>query len=161
MFSAEAAEVTAALGNQVVTIRHIGSTAIPGIKAKPIIDLLVVIRDIERMDDYDETMAELGYEPMGEHGIPGRRFFRKPGKDTRTHHVHVYGRGHPEVSRHLDFREHLRAHPQDAQAYSELKEELAQRFPEDVDRYVEGKSALIEEIDAKARAWRERRPADP
>ena len=154
MFSAEAAKIAAVLGDQVVATLHIGSTAIPGIKAKPIIDLLVVVQDIERIDDYHEAMEGLGYEPMGEHGIPGRRFYRKPGKDTRTHHVHVYAQGHSEVQRHLDFRDYLRAHPLDAQAYSRLKERLAVKFPDDADRYVQGKSALIEEIDAKAKAWR-------
>lgn len=156
MFSAEAARIVAVLGDQVVTTLHIGSTAIPGIKAKPIIDLLVVVKDIERIDDHNAAMEGLGYEPMGEHGIPGRRFYRKPGKHTRTHHVHVYAPGHPEVKRHLDFRDYLRAHPVDAQAYSRLKEQLALRFPKDADRYVQGKSALIEEIDAKAKAWRNR-----
>jgi len=113
------------------------------------------MRDIEKMDDFNDAMIGLGYEPMGEHGISGRRFFRKPDEFTRTHHVHVFGTGHTDIERHIKFRDYLIAHPEEAQAYGRLKEDLARKFPEDIDSYSDGKSEFIREIDAKAKAWAE------
>ena len=153
MFDAEAEDIAVILGAELVAIHHIGSTAIPAIKAKPIIDLLVEVRQIEKIDAFNDAMIGLGYESLGEHGIPGRRFFRKPDEFTRTHHVHVFGTGHPDIDRHLNFRDYLISHPNEGQAYGRLKEDLARRFPEDIDSYVEGKSEFIREIDAKAKAW--------
>jgi GrpB-like predicted nucleotidyltransferase (UPF0157 family) len=154
LFEAEADELTAILGQEVVAIHHIGSTAIPGISAKPIIDMLVEVHDIEKIDDFNEEMIQLGYQPKGEFGIPGRRFFIKGGDATRTHHVHVFQTGNPEVERYLDFRDYMTAHPEEAQAYGRLKAQLAQKFPEDIDSYMEGKDRFIKEIDRKAQAWR-------
>ena len=153
LFDAEAEDIAVILGAELVAIHHIGSTAIPGIKAKPVIDLLVEVHDIEKIDDFNAAMVGMGYESMGEHGIPGRRFFRKPGQSVRTHHTHVFGVGHPDIERHLNFRDYLIAHPEEAQVYGRLKEDLARRFPENIDSYVEGKSEFIREIDVKAKAW--------
>ena len=88
-FEAEADIWRRLLGKDVVAIHHVGSTAIPGICAKPIIDLLVVVRDIERVDELDAEMVSRGYLPRGEYGIPGRRFFIK---GTETHRTHPYSR---------------------------------------------------------------------
>jgi len=154
LFQAEAAIITQALGQEVVAIHHIGSTAIPGISAKPIIDILVDVRDILRIDACNPAMLRLGYEPKGEYGIPGRRFFIKGGDEQRSHHVHVFQCGNPEIQRHLDFRDYLIAHPETAQEYSQLKQELARRFPTDIDAYMAGKDAFIREIDRRACAWR-------
>jgi len=155
MFDAEAEDIAVILGEELVAIHHIGSTAIPGIKAKPVIDLLVEVHDIEKIDAFNDAMIGLGYESLGEHDIPGRRFFRKPDEFTRTHHVHTFGTGHPDIDRHLNFRDYLIAHPEEAQAYGHLKEDLARRFPEDIESYVEGKSEFIREIDVKAKTWAE------
>jgi GrpB-like predicted nucleotidyltransferase (UPF0157 family) len=100
-------------------------------------------------------MMRLGYQPKGEFGIPGRRFFIKGNDSARTHHVHVFQTGDPEVERHLGFRDYMIAHPQEAQAYHRLKEELAQKFPEDIESYIEGKDGFIKEMNRKAKAWRE------
>ncbi len=129
-----------------------GSTAIPGIKAKPIVDLLVEVDDIQAIDAYDERMISLGYLPKGEYGIPGRRFFIKGDEDVRTHNIHVYQAGNPEISRHLEFRDFLRVHEVEAQAYSLLKEELARKYPQDMDSYVNGKTEFIRDIEQKSRA---------
>ena len=155
MFDAEAEDIAFILGAALIATHHIGSTSIPGIKAKPIIDLLIEVRDIEKMDSFNDAMIGLGYEPMGEYGIPGRRFFRKPDEFTRSHHVHVFGTGHPDIDRHINFRDYLIAHPEEAQAYGRLKEDLARRFPEDIGGYTDGKSEFIHKIDAKAKAWAE------
>jgi GrpB-like predicted nucleotidyltransferase (UPF0157 family) len=143
LFRVEADQVAVVLGREVVAIHHIGSTAIPGISAKPIIDILVEVYDIEKIDEFDEEI-----------GIPGRRFFIKGDDSTRTHHVHVFQTGDPEVERHLNFRDYMIAHPEVAQAYSRLKEELARKFPEDIKGYIEGKDGFIKEMDRRAAAWR-------
>jgi GrpB-like predicted nucleotidyltransferase (UPF0157 family) len=135
-------------------IHHIGSTAIDGIKAKPIIDLLIEVDDIQAIDAYHMSMQRLGYIPKGEFGIQGRRFFSKGHEEHHTHHIHVFQAGHPEIARHLEFRDYLQAHPDEAQAYSHLKEELACIFPHDTDAYTNGKTAFIEDIDQKAHAWK-------
>ncbi len=136
----------------VVDIHHIGSTAIPKIKAKPIIDIMVVVEDINKVDEYNEDMIELGYTPKGEFGIENRRFFPK-GENERSHHVHVFPKGDPEVKKHLNFRDYLRAHPKEARQYSQLKEVLAAKYYYNIDKYIEGKNDFIQEIDRKAAKW--------
>jgi GrpB-like predicted nucleotidyltransferase (UPF0157 family) len=125
--------------------------------AKPIIDILVEVQDIESIDAINQEMSERGYVPKGEFGIPRRRFFIKGTEESRTHHVHVFQAGDPEFGRHLAFRDYLRAHPEEADAYSQLKQELARRFPHDIDGYMAGKNDLIKETEKKARAWENRR----
>ncbi len=148
--------MAAIYGPEVISIHHAGSTAIQGIKAKPILDFLIIVRDISHIDAYDEKMIAFGYEAIGENGIPGRRFFTKTVGETRVHNVHIFEIGHPEIERMLNFRDYLRAHPDEAQAYSQLKETLARKFPKDIDSYTEGKSDFINEIIRKAKEWREK-----
>jgi GrpB-like predicted nucleotidyltransferase (UPF0157 family) len=154
LFQEEADELVTIFGEEVVAIHHIGSTAIPGIHAKPIIDILVEVQDIERIDAFNQEMTERGYLPKGEFGIRGRRFFIKGTEEIRTHHVHVFQTGDREYERHLAFRDYLRAHPAEAQVYSRLKQELARRFPHDIDSYMAGKNDLIKETERKAKAWK-------
>jgi GrpB-like predicted nucleotidyltransferase (UPF0157 family) len=92
---------------------------------------------------------------MGEYGIPGRRYFRKhDAAGVRTHHVHVFEVGSAQIERHLAFRDYLRSHPAEAQAYSELKRRLAQTHPTNIEAYMDGKHGFIQAIDAKAAVWR-------
>ncbi|MEK5038673.1 GrpB family protein [Sporosarcina sp. FSL K6-3457] len=123
-----------------------------GLHAKPIIDMMPVVRDIHRVNGYNTAMIAIGYEPKGENGIAGRRYFQKGG-DCRTHHVHMYACGKSEIKRHLAFRDYLRAHPEVAQEYGSLKEKLSRRFPYDIESYIKGKELLVSEIDRKAIAW--------
>ncbi|MDT4966967.1 MAG: hypothetical protein QOJ64_1704 [Acidobacteriota bacterium] len=154
-FEAEATQVAAALGPNVVAIHHIGSTAIPNIYAKPIIDLLVEMRDIAEVDERSSAMESLGYEAMGEYGIPGRRFFRKDNREgIRTHHIHAFEAGSAEGERHLAFRDYMIAHAEDALEYSELKRKLAQEHSQSIDGYMDGKDGFIKEIDRRAAQWR-------
>lgn len=156
-FAEEAANLRAALGGQVVDIHHIGSTAIPGIKAKPVIDMLLVVSQVESLDAYDETMRGLGYLPKGEYGIPGRRFYIKGSEERRSHHLHAFGLGSPHIGRHLRFRDYLTAQPAEAQEYSQLKARLAAQFPHDIEAYMDGKQGLIQDLDRRALAWVEER----
>lgn len=159
-FRAEALRLRALLGDNAAAFHHIGSTAIPDIMAKPIIDILVEVRDITRVDDANSKMIRHGYLPKGEFGIPGRRYFRK-GTDIRyTHHAHVFQTGDPQFERYLDFRDYLRTHPVEARAYSRLKESLAGKFPEDPEGYMDGKDGFIKKTEKKAKALREKREAE-
>ena len=154
-FEAEAKQIGLALGDLVVGLHHIGSTAIPGICAKPIIDILLEVEDAVELDGRSSTMEGLGYEPMGEFGIPGRRYFRKDSASgVRTHQVHAFGAGSPEIERHLAFRDYMIAHPVEAQMYGCLKQRLALEHPDDIEAYMDGKDSFIKEHEAKAIAWR-------
>ena len=155
VFQAEAERLAQVYGQEMVAVHHIGSTAIPGISAKPIIDILVEVREIEKVDRFNADMVALGYQPMGEFGIPRRRFFVKGGDASRTHHVHVFQVGDLEITRHLDFKAYMFAHPEAAQAYGRLKEELARQFPGDIEGYTAGKDEFIKRMDMEAKAWRE------
>jgi GrpB-like predicted nucleotidyltransferase (UPF0157 family) len=148
----ESARLLAVFAPRLLRIHHIGSTAIPGIKAKPVIDLLVEVDDIQVIDTYNDRIVGLGYLPKGEYGITGRRFFIKGTEDIRTHHIHVYQAGNADIARHIEFRDYLRVHPKEAQAYSLIKEHLAQKFPHDADNYVKGKTDFIKDIEQKAHA---------
>ena len=154
VFEAEAKHIAVALGENVVAIHHIGSTAIPNIFAKPVIDLLVEVRDITRVIEQSSAMESLGYQVMGEFGIPGRRYFRKDNHEgIRTHQIHAFKAGSAEVVRHLAFRDYLIAHPEDAQKYSELKRRLAEENSQNMDGYIDGKDGFIKETDQKAAQW--------
>ena len=148
LFAAEAKRIREALGPNCTLIHHIGSTSVPGLSAKPIIDILPVVRDILEVDRVTEAMERLGYEAKGENGIAFRRFFEK-GKKVRTHNVHVYEEGDPEIDRYLRFRDWMRSHEEDARRYAQLKLELATKFPRDILQYCLGKDAFVASIDAK------------
>lgn len=155
-----AEELCALLGDELLAVEHIGSTAIPNMSAKPIIDILVVVRNIEAVDAFNPAFEAAGYLPRGEYGIPGRRFFIRGSENQRTRHVHIFQQGSPQIERHLAFRDYMITHPEEAAAYAQLKETLAQRFPQDIDGYIAGKDAFIKEIDRRAAAWRAH-PAQP
>ncbi|WP_262174692.1 GrpB family protein [Saccharococcus sp. Marseille-Q5394] len=138
-FEKEAAVLQEILGTEIIEIHHIGSTSVRGLSAKPIIDIMPVVKDISRIDQYNGMMAGIGYEAKGENGIAGRRYFQKGG-DERTHHIHIYEDGSQEIFRHLAFRDFLRAHPEKAKAYGNLKEKLAQQFLYDIESYINGKA---------------------
>ena len=154
-FGAESKRVAEALGSNVTGVHNIGSTAIPGIFAKPIIDMLIEVEDILEVDLKNAATAALGYEAMGEYGLPGRRYFRKEdSQGIRTHHVHVFERGPAAVARHLAFRDYLRVHLDEAQAYSDLKRGLARAYPDDIESYMDGKDAFVKEVERRAARWR-------
>lgn len=143
------------MGGTILAVHHIGSTAIPGIQAKPIIDLLAVVDDLGALDERRAQMEALGYEVMGEFGIPGRRYFRKDNAaGARTHQIHAFEEGSPQIERHLAFRDFMRAHPGHAREYETLKQQLAALHPLDISSYADGKDAFIRDMDARAAAWR-------
>ncbi|MFZ2488226.1 MAG: GrpB family protein [Anaerolineae bacterium] len=143
LFAAEAARLREVFGAELLALHHIGSTAVPGLAAKPIIDILPVVRDIARVDALNTAMRALGYVPKGEYGIPERRYFSLDAGGQRRFHVHVFPAGSAEIARHCDFVAHLRAYPDTAAAYAALKLELAERYRDDPISYTEGKSDFI------------------
>ncbi|WP_099159184.1 GrpB family protein [Virgibacillus ndiopensis] len=152
-FKDEANRLKEIFGSEIVEIHHFGSTSVPGIKAKPIIDIMPLVKDIEKVDSFNHEMIALGYEPLGEYGIKGRRYFRKGG-DNRTHQVHIFQLDNDdEVDRHLAVRDYLRNHPKDAQQYGDLKEKLAKQFPNDIEAYMDGKDEFVKELERKALDW--------
>ena len=153
LFEAEAKLLTRMLEREMVRIHHIGSTSVPGLPAKPIIDMLAEVHNIKALDGMNERMTSAGYTPMGEYGIAGRRYFFKGSLDLHTHHMHAFQEGHPEIARHLLFRNYLRSHPEEAREYACLKESLAARFPTDIEAYMDGKDTFIKELDRRAAVW--------
>jgi GrpB-like predicted nucleotidyltransferase (UPF0157 family) len=158
MYQEEINRVFPVLQNEIIAMYHIGSTSIPGMWAKPIIDILLEVKAIFKIDDYNEDMINLGYEPRGELGIPGRRYFsREEPEDVRTHHIHAFETGNIGLVRHLAFRDYMIAHQKDAEKYADLKKQLAQRYPRDIDSYIEGKESFVNEMEAKAMLWYKKR----
>ena len=151
-FEAEASILREVLGDIVVAIHHMGSTSVPGLQAKPIIDMLPEVTDLEALDALTSRFEACGYEVMGAYGIPGRRYFRKGG-DHRTHHIHAFASGDPNIDRHLAFRDYLRAHPAVAQEYGRVKEESARRSNNDIEDYCDAKDPFIKLHEPKALAW--------
>lgn len=159
-FEAESKRIVQALGNIAVHLHHIGSTAIPGIFAKPIIDLILEVDDTTKLDHRSATMENLGYKPMGEYGIPGRRYFHKDNASgIRTHQIHAFNANSDDIERHLAFRDYMIAHPAEAQTYGELKQKLAREHPNDIKAYMDGKDPYIKKYEDKAIAWRLSRTA--
>lgn len=151
MFQMEEQFLYAIFGDELIKCEHFGSTSVKGLKAKPVIDMMCIVKDIERIDSFNQQMDSLGYDVAGEWGIPGRRLFRKGG-ENRTHHIHFYQYDNPQIDRHLIFRDYLRAHPEAVSKYSRFKDELAQRF-EDTREYSQAKKSFVQEMEKKALYW--------
>lgn len=152
-FESEKQKLNSILGEELVEIYHIGSTSVSGLEAKPIIDILIVVQDINKIDTFNAVMANMGYKALGENGIKGRRFFKK-GENPRTHHVHVFEKGnHNEINRHLAVRDYLRTHTIVARKYAALKVVLAEQFPNDIEAYCDGKDAFVKQMESDALEW--------
>ena len=150
LFESERQLLAPVFGRRAVAIEHVGSTSVPGLTAKPIVDVLVGLRELELSDEEIEAMAALGYEYLGEHGLPGRLFFRK---EPRTHHVHVVEHCGEHWDRQLVFRDALRSDAEERQRYDAFKRRLAaEGHPREV--YTELKTPFIRDIEARARARR-------
>ncbi|MEK7477206.1 MAG: GrpB family protein [Candidatus Coatesbacteria bacterium] len=144
-FEALRSRMTAGLGALAVRIEHVGSTSVPGLAAKPIIDLDVVVASRDDVPRTIEALDRLGYTHQGDLGIPGREAFNGPAT-VPGHHLYLCAADSAELRRHLAFRDYLRAHPEAAVGYARLKRELAQRHQGDRDAYTEGKTAFVQGI---------------
>jgi GrpB-like predicted nucleotidyltransferase (UPF0157 family) len=153
LYVEEKRRILAAIGSHILTIEHIGSTAVPGLGAKPIIDIMVGLRHLADAPPCIPRLQAIGYEYVPEHEqqLPERRYFHKGKEGNRTHHLHMVETASEFWHRHLLFRDYLRAHPDTAQQYYELKKGLADQFRSDREAYTEGKTAFIKTIEARAR----------
>ncbi len=153
-----AREVMAALGGilgpHARDIQHIGSTAIQGVAAKPIIDIAVGVAALEDMRGHDGELAARGFLFRGE-DVPGQLLYVLTGPgDVRTHHIHTVIWGQKEWNHYINFRDYLNCHPDMARRYARLKEELCQQYGDDRGSYTRSKQALIDEILARAGKWK-------
>jgi GrpB-like predicted nucleotidyltransferase (UPF0157 family) len=133
------------LSDFVVTIDHVGSTSVPGLAAKPIVDIDVVVSTQSDVLKAIQRLATIGYVHEGDLGTAGREAFIPPTNVT-WHHLYVCTMDNSEYKRHILFRDYLRNHPEDARKYGDLKLELAQRFPNDRLAYTNAKGAFVKEI---------------
>lgn len=144
-FSELAGRVMTHLGALVLQVEHVGSTAVPGLVAKPVVDMDVVLASPSDLREVIRRLGLLGYAHEGELGVAGRDAFRWPVGEVR-HHLYVLTAGAAELRRHVAFRDALRADGSVRDEYSELKRSLALRYPHDRRAYTEAKSALIERV---------------
>lgn len=136
-----------------IEIHHVGSTAVPNLSAKDLIDILIVVKDIHTVDGYNEALYTLGYDSRGEREIVGRRYFVKKRRGLHTHHLHIYQADHPEVKNLILFRDFLIAHPEKAKAYESLKLALSKKYVNDGDAYRAGKDQFIKDLLVEAKQW--------
>ena len=149
LFAEEEERLRGAVGEYALAVEHVGSTSICGLRAKPIIDIAVAVREVADAGKCVSPLERIGYEYRGEQGIPGRHFFRKG--DPRTHHLHLVEMGGDLWRNHLLFRDYLRRRREAREKYEELKLELARKHKEDREAYTEGKAEFIERVLEAAR----------
>ncbi|SDO23753.1 GrpB family protein [Alkalicoccus daliensis] len=153
IFQAEAAALWEVFESEAEEIHHIGSTAVPGITAKPIIDIMPAVRDLAEVDKMEKEMKMLGYQIYGEYGIEERRFFTKDISGVRTFHVHAFLKDSLHYHPHLAVRDYLIAHEEARRTYGSLKRSLAWEYPNNVNAYAEGKHAFVKELEDRAVHW--------
>ena len=158
LFAGEKARLIAAIGDHVADIQHIGSTSVPGLGAKPVIDIMIGVRRLADADTYCvNPIIDLGYEYVRAYEVelPFRRFFCKDNaKGIRTHNIHLVEIESDWWERHLVFRDYLRTHPEVSEAYERLKRELAALLFESTNDYAEAKTEFIRGVETEAFAWR-------
>jgi GrpB-like predicted nucleotidyltransferase (UPF0157 family) len=147
-FQKESQTLSKVLRNNIVEIHHIGSTAIPKILAKPILDILCVVHTMDGIDLFKNEFKKLGLIWKGEHGIPGRLHFVRLGSDGVTHlcHIHIFEKGNSLINDHLDFRDYLNAEDKIAKEYETLKVLLKEKHEENPNLYQIAKNEFIETV---------------
>lgn len=149
-YEKESSLIQGILAGNCIAIYHIGSTSVKGLAAKPIIDIMVVVKSLEKVDDAAKDFSKIGYKYLGEFGMAGRRYLRKGG-DERTHQIHIFQADDwNNIGRHLAFRDYMRTHEEERKKYAKIKIELAHRFPHNIDGYCDGKENFVREIEELA-----------
>ncbi len=150
-FEDTAERVRGVLGGRALSVEHIGSTSVPGLAAKPIVDMLLTVADVADEAAYVPMLESIGFEVRVRE--PGHRMLRTVGRDT---HLHVYGPDRAEVRDHLDLRDWLRVDAEDRALYAAEKRRLTEQQWGDMNDYAEAKTDIIRDILARARVWRAR-----
>lgn len=150
-FEEEKARILNSIGDKIVAVEHHGSTAVPGLSAKPTIDILIALRHLDDAKECIEPLKELGYEyrPLEETLTPGTRYFRKGPSGASTHHIRIVEMDTDLWKQYLLFRDYLRTHPDEAERYYELKKGLHSKFGRHLP--MDAKKPYIESVIAKAR----------
>ncbi|WP_150466109.1 GrpB family protein [Francisella sp. SYW-2] len=146
IFQIEAEKISDALGDNCIEIHHIGSTSIPGIYAKPIIDIMPIVRDLGEVDQYNLNMENIGYATKGECGFFMRRYFVK----ENAFHVHIFEQGNSEIDRHLKFKNWIINNLDDKNAYQKLKQQLATKYKYNLTAYAIAKTDFVSKIEEKS-----------
>jgi GrpB-like predicted nucleotidyltransferase (UPF0157 family) len=138
-------ELLAILSGKINSIEHVGSTSVEGLSAKPIIDIDIVID--HNFEEVRQALESIGYLYEGDLGVLGREAFKYQNKPhLMVHHLYVCNKDNEELNRHIKFRDYLRQHKEDRDKYSAIKKEIAFKYSEDIDSYIEGKQPIILEI---------------
>lgn len=143
-FALEKSRIIDAIGEHVLDVQHIGSTAIPGVPAKPVLDILVGVGDFDEARTCVASLEKIGYCDRHEHGIPRRHYFVKG--DPRTHHLHMVERDGEHWRTIVEFRDFLRGHPRSARAYAEAKRNLARTYSLDKGAYQREKDEIVQRL---------------
>ncbi len=152
-FEREAAVIRGALGSVAVRVDHVGSTAVPGLSAKPIVDINVSVPDIAAFDSYRRPLDGIRYLFVPDPESPDFHFFGKPATRPRIYHIHVCEAGSLHERRQLAVRDFLRTHPEEAAVYGTLKQAIAERHLGDRPGYIAGKEPYVESLEQRALAW--------
>ena len=151
-YDAEKDKITAVLKDNCVGIWHIGSTAVQGLAAKPVIDIMAAVKSLKEVDCAVKAFRKDGYEYLGEFGIAGRRYLRKGG-DEWTHQLHIFAAGDKQnILRHIAARDYLRRHKEAREEYASLKKRLAKLCPYNIEGYCDGKGAFVKRMEKQALA---------
>jgi len=151
IFEKEGTLLSSTLGDLVIDIQHIGSTSIPGMAAKPIIDMMAAIPDFQNIEEYVQPLKNLGYEDRGQQGVPDRHIFVKGDEARRTHHLNLTEMDSSFWKEHILFLDYLRAHKEAVDEYAKLKTDLAKSFPDDRNSYTSAKAEFVKQIVEKAK----------
>ena len=157
IFEQETLQLKQRLGDLLSDIHHIGSTSIPNMDAKPVIDILIECDNLDNIIQIATKLYELNYSSIRRSMIPHRSFITSKYLAAIGFHLHLFERGDPQVKRHVNFCDYVSKHPDIAVEYTKLKTELAKKFSNDRNAYVLGKDKLVQNIDAKAKVWSERK----
>jgi len=151
-FETERIFLTKAIGNNAVKIEHIGSTSVAGLAAKPVIDILIEVKNLKELDITNKNIEAIGYIVKGENGISGRRYFQKGGVQ-RSHHVHAFQSNDLHLQRHRAFRDYLIAHPKVAVEYGAMKKQAVIQSNNDINVYMALKNDFIQKHEILAIEW--------